>query len=69
MVEELEPGTSFREGKVVVVEEEVEADRGLAGDVRTARVLVDMANSIYSYLQLLLTAPPSTLQGRCLYWT
>ena len=55
MVEELEPGTRFREGTVVVVE--VEGDRGLAGDMRTARVLVDMANSTYSYLQFTADCP------------
>ena len=57
VVEELETGTRFREGTVVVVEEEVEGDQGLAGDARTARVLVDMANSIYSYLQFTADCP------------
>ena len=38
-MEELEPGCRLVDGKVVVVEEEVEADRAIPGDRRTARVV------------------------------
>ena len=45
-MDELEPGCRLVEGKVVVVEEEVEADRAIPRDRRTARVVQDIANSI-----------------------
>ena len=40
-VEELPPGCRFRDGKVVVVPEEVAEDLLLAGDRRTAQVILD----------------------------
>ena len=51
-VEELEAGTRFIDGELVVVPEEVEADSRLPGDQRTARVIQTMANSISRLIQL-----------------
>ena len=44
--EELEPGSRFikEEGKLRVVEEEVEGDKLVAGDLRTAKVLTKIGN-------------------------
>ena len=46
--EELEPGSRYikEEQKVVVIEDEVEGDKLVAGDLRTARVLNDMGNDV-----------------------
>ena len=40
-----------------VVEEEVEADREVQGDLRKSRVLVEIANSIFDYLQFTADCP------------
>ena len=57
VVDELEPGARYREGRVEVVEEEVEEDREVAGDLRTARVMLEIANSLVPYLQFTLDCP------------
>ena len=58
-VEELEPGCRFikEEGRVRVVEEEVEGDKGVKGDLRTALVLSEVANSIFDYIQFTVDCP------------
>ena len=40
-----------------VVEEEVEGDRGVKGDLRTALVLSEVANSIFDYIQFTVDCP------------
>ena len=63
--EELEPGCRFvkEEGKVRVVEEEVEGDKLVASDVRTARVLNDIGNTIFSFLQFTIDCPSEHNSG------
>jgi hypothetical protein len=43
-MEELEPGSRVVNGRIEIVEAEVEADRQVPGDLRTARVMVEVAN-------------------------
>ena len=64
-VEELEPGCRFikEEGRVRVVEEEVEGDRGVKGDLRTALVLSEVANSIFDYIQFTVDCPSNHQTG------
>ena len=64
-VEELEPGCRFikEEGKVRVIEEEVEGDRRMPGDLRTAKVLADVANSIFDYIQFTVDCPSNHASG------
>ena len=64
-VEELEPGCRYieEEGRVRVVEEEVENDRAVAGDLRTARVLASIANSIFEYIQFTVDCPSNYPSG------
>ena len=64
-VEELEPGCRFmkEEGKVRVVEEEVEGDRRVPGDLRTAKVLAEVANSIFDYIQFTVDCPSNHASG------
>ena len=45
-MEELEAGSRFVDGQVVVVQEQVENDREIPGDKRTALVIQSIANSI-----------------------
>ena len=59
----LEPGSRYKNGQIVVVDEEVQADMGLDGGLRTARVLVDMANSIFDYLQFTDDCPSLRASG------
>ena len=46
-----------------MVEEEVEADRLVAGDLRTARILSDIGNSIFNFLQFTVDCPSSNASG------
>ena len=62
-VEELEAGTRFIDGELVVVPEEVEADSRLPGDQRTARVIQTMANSISRLIQLTVDCPSLHQEG------
>ena len=64
-VEELEPGCRFikEEGKVKVVEEEVEGDLMVPGDLRTAKVLAEVANSIFDYIQFTVDCPSNHPSG------
>ena len=56
-MEELEAGSRLVEGKVVVVEEEVEGDLEVRGDVRTAKVIKDIANYVFDFLRFELDCP------------
>ena len=51
-VEEMPPGSRFINGKVEVVEVEVERDRAIPGDERTAKVIKALANSICETVQM-----------------
>ena len=64
-VEELEPGCRYieEEGKVKVVEAEVERDRRIPGDLRTAQVLAAIANSIFDYIQFTVDCPSNYASG------
>ena len=44
VAEELPLGARFVDGEVVIVEERVNEDREVAGDLRTAKVMLDIAN-------------------------
>ena len=63
--EELEPGCRYvkEERRVKVVEEEIEADRQVAGDLRTAKVLADIANDIFYYIQFTVDCPSANVSG------
>ena len=43
---ELEPGTRYVNGELVIIEKEVEADSRLSGDHRTSEVIQTVDNSI-----------------------
>ena len=69
-VEELEPGCRFieEEGRVRVVQEEVENDRAVAGDLRTARVLQMLQIQYLTTFNSPWTALPTTHQAGCHSW-
>ena len=62
-MEELEPGCRLVDGKVVMVEEEVEADRAIPGDLRTAKVVQDIANSICETINMTVDCPSNHVSG------
>ena len=51
-MEELEPGCRLVDGKVVVVKEEVEGDKSIPGDRRTALVIQEIANSVCKTIRM-----------------
>jgi hypothetical protein len=63
VVEELPPGSRLVEGKVEVVETEVEVDRAVPGDRRTALVYKDIANSICPYTKVSVDFPSAHASG------
>ena len=62
-MEELPPGAIFREGKVTIIPEEVEADSLLPGDQRTALVIKEVANSICQYTSFKTDFPSANETG------
>ena len=63
VAEELPPGARFVEGEVVVKEEKVEEDEEVAGDLRTALVMVDIANSVCPFTTMTLEVPSASDSG------
>ena len=62
-MEELPPGSRYREGKVVIVPEEVDADCLLPGDQRTALVMQEVANSICEFTTFKTDCPSANASG------
>ena len=64
-VVELEPCCRHIEegGEVKVVEEEVEGDRRVPGEMRTALVLGAIANSIFDYIKFTVDTPSNYASG------
>ena len=63
-MEELPPGSRYREGRVVIVPEEVDADCLLPGDL----VMQEVANSICQFTPSKLTVHQQTPVDGCHYW-
>ena len=63
-MEEPPPGARWREGKVVVIPEEVEADCLLPGDQRTALVIKEVANSICQFTTFSTDYPSAHTNGQ-----
>ena len=62
-LEELPPGARYREGKVVVVPEEVEGDLLLPGDQRTALVVQEIANTVCEFTSFKADFPSAHSSG------
>ena len=61
----LPPAMRFRENKLVLVPEMVELDRGVAGDVRTARIMKEIANAVMpNVVQMEEDSPSAHSNGR-----
>ena len=56
-MEELEPGSRFIDGELVVVQDEVEDDSCIPGDQRTAKVVQTIANSISPFIKMTVDCP------------
>ena len=61
--EELPFGARFIDGEVVIVEERVNEDREVAGDMRTAKVLLDVANSVCPFTTMTIEVPSESPTG------
>ena len=55
--EALPPGARLVNGRVVIVDSEVEADKLIPSDQRTAKIMLGIANSISSFIQLTSDCP------------
>ena len=63
VMEELPPGTRLVDGKFVVKEEMIEADKLVKGDRRTAELAKDLANTICPFLQVTVDFPSKNPSG------
>ena len=63
VMEELPPGTRLVDGKFVVKEEMIEADKLVKGDRRTAELAKDLANTICPFLQMTVDFPSKNPSG------
>ena len=57
VVEELTLVAKLVEGSIIVKQEVLEGDRNVPGDLRTARVLYDLANTVDKMLKMVLDCP------------
>ena len=60
----VEPGVRFEEGKLIVKEDKIEEDRLLEADERTFRLLRDIGNSIFKFIQFTIDVPSLNENGR-----
>ena len=65
----LDPGVRFVKGKLTFIQDCVEEDSELPGDVITFRELVKIADSIYEFVQFTSECPSSHEEGKVLCWT
>ena len=61
--EGLPPGSRYKEGKVEVVESEVEDDKLIPSDIRTSKILLEIGNSISNFIQLTSDCPSQNTSG------
>ena len=54
----------FEEGKLIVKEDKIEEDRLLEADERTFRLLRDIGNSIFKFIQFTIDVPSLNENGR-----
>ena len=57
------PGSRLVNGKIVVVEEEVEVDMQIPGDERTAKIFLEIGNSVSDFIQLTADYPSKHENG------
>ena len=63
MCEALPSGVRLVDGRVCVVDPEVEGDRDIPSDIRTSEVLLEISNGISSFIQLTSDCPSSNTSG------
>ena len=44
-------------GKIEIVQDQIEADRQIPGDIRTAKIMQEIGNSISSFIKLTVDTP------------
>ena len=57
LCEVLPPGSRYKDGVVTIVEEAIEEDKDIPGDLRTARILTDIANTVSPFIKLTFDCP------------
>ena len=57
--EALPPGARLIEGKIEIVQSEVEKDKEIPKDIRTAKIILEIASSIAGFIKLTADAPVS----------
>lgn len=62
--DELPLGARVDGNKIVVKEEYIEEDRNIASDIRTSRIMQDIANRIYDFIQVEVDCPSQHSNGK-----
>ena len=59
----LPPGARLIEGKVQILEEEVENDKLIPADIRTSEIVLEIANSVSDFIELTVDSPSRNETG------
>ena len=57
------PGSRFRDDRVIIVEEEIENDQNVPADLRTARIMNDVGNSVCPFISVTVDCPSNHEDG------
>ena len=61
--EALPPGSRLVDGKVIIEDSEVESDMAIPSDIRTSKILLEIANSVSPFIVLTADAPSNNPSG------
>ena len=64
LVSSVPPGTRYRDGRVIIVDEEIENDKTIPSDKRTADVVRTMASDIFKGISFTADCPSSNTNGK-----
>ena len=59
----LPPGSRLIDGRVKVVEEEIEGDNTIPADIRTSDIILEIANTISPFIDLTVDSPSRNISG------
>ena len=63
MCTELPLGSKIENGKIVIDEDKIEADRHIKADIRTANIVLEIANGVSEFIDLTVDSPSMNESG------
>ena len=59
----LPPGSRLVDGKVRILEDKIEEDKNIPGELRTAKIITEIGNSVCNFIVLTVDTPASNDTG------